>query len=656
MPITSTTARLSLLLLAFWISAEATAGQSVWTSLGGPAGGTTLSLAIDSATPETFYASVAEKGLFRSTDAGAHWTRLGGDLPPGQVPYLLVSNPGHPGTLFAAFSQPQRVFETGDGGSTWRALEGAPFVGLDWLAFGSGSPAVGYAFNGSWYASTDGGETWQLQGTPPFGYVSLIAVDANLASTAAVFADQQVFVTRDGGAHWMAATSGLPDDDQVQGLLFDPKTAGRLFAWMAFRGVFRSDDAGSHWQPAGLSAIDGDIQGALWALTVTADGSRLYAGTRRGTDSGSEIYEIYVRERGASRWRLGGPEAVSSPLPPLFLVADPLDPLTLLAGTWGRGLALSHDGGITWTYRDDGFDAARIASLIADPRHRRVYYAGDVASRIWLTRDDGATWELLAEDLGAILAIDPRRPHTLYANGPSRSDDGGKHWTSLAAESLFSCQFFGRLVVDPLDSTLYLLLEGNNGFGCHNPGNVIYKRLDRGRIWTVVPEPTGGVNDLAIGVQHAQPEASVLFALTYAGVERSTDGGDTWSASSQGLGQLNGTIGMAVSANSRVLYLNSGDGIFRSVDGAVRWERRGADVLAPSGFLTLTVDPLAPDTVYGYGGGRFFRSLDGCASWMEFSAGLSRLHLTGPLAVDSMHPGRIRAASENSGVIEIQLP
>ncbi|HVT57087.1 MAG TPA: hypothetical protein VHR45_01695 [Thermoanaerobaculia bacterium] len=139
---------------------------------------------------------------------------------------------------------------------------------------------------------------------------------------------------------------------------------------------------------------------------------------------------------------------------------------------------------------------------------------------------------------------------------------------------------------------------------------------------------------------------------------RSDDGGKTWSESKLGLPSDFKFTGFTLSRDSGWLYLSGYEVgqnqrlLFRSEDGTRTWKP-----LAPSPEpFVLVADPHVPTTVYGFGGGRFFHSLDGGASWTEHSAGLERFELTGPLLLDPHRPGVVLAGTACGLVIEIELP
>nr|MDP9122052.1 hypothetical protein [Acidobacteriota bacterium] len=412
---------------------------------------------------------------------------------------------------------------------------------------------------------------------------------------------------------------------------------------------------------AGLGSVPG-LDGSMWGLVVSADGAHLYGGVTRSAGGASVLSEIYERTLGQSAWRLAGPPL---PFEATLLAQDPANPAGLLAGTAGGGLLRSLDGGTTWKASSQGMEGARIVDLTADPSRPARFYAIDSLATLWRSTDSGATWTALAGNIGGPLTVDPHRPNTLYSRGPSRSDDGGLHWRSLRSShsrgpDLFHCQEWFKQAVDPLaDATIYLIMLGSNSIGCHSPGVFLYKSSDGGRHWAVLNPPSQFIYDLGVAAGPAtvaRPARSLVYLLDSDAVVRSRDGGATWTRQALGLAPGGQTSSMAVSADGRLLYVYSSEGVLRSQDGATTWQRLPPAPLQDSTSLTLVIDPLASSTLYGYAKDRFFRSQGGGASWTEFSAGLRWAILNGPLAFDRLHPGRILAASLNSGVIEIDLP
>ena len=118
-------------------------------------------------------------GLYRSTDAGMTWTRLGSGLP-GKVTDLIL-DPSAPDTLFASVSSLESgVFQSRDGGGSWKPVSsGLPSgVPVRDLAMDPSRPATLYAATAAGVFFTDkGGRRWSRLGGPRAAPATSVAVD-----------------------------------------------------------------------------------------------------------------------------------------------------------------------------------------------------------------------------------------------------------------------------------------------------------------------------------------------------------------------------------------------------------------------------------------------------------------------------------------------
>ncbi len=116
-------------------------------------------IAIDPVNPETVYAG-STKGLFRTTNGGQQWERIGLNLPDPFVSSLLV-HPNDPAQLYVG--GPGGVWKSSDGGKTVQAMnKGLATLNIRTLAMSPRNPQELFAgTNGSGlYHSLNGGETW----------------------------------------------------------------------------------------------------------------------------------------------------------------------------------------------------------------------------------------------------------------------------------------------------------------------------------------------------------------------------------------------------------------------------------------------------------------------------------------------------------------
>ncbi len=185
--------------------------------------------------------------IYESTNTGASWRALSGDLTAGgrAAVRALVIAPSNPRTVYATTND-QRLLVSEDGGATWRLarenLSGWPRV-MRQLAVDPADDRVAYAaisrFGGERVLETqDRGHTWNSIGAGlPNAPTNTVAVYRQ-AGQRLIFAglDTGVYLSRNGGQTWSEYGSNLPQAP-VQDLVVDPGR-NRLIASTLGRGVW----------------------------------------------------------------------------------------------------------------------------------------------------------------------------------------------------------------------------------------------------------------------------------------------------------------------------------------------------------------------------------------------------------------------------------
>ena len=219
--------------------------------------------------------------------------------------------------------------------------------------------------------SSDGGDTWEvvrsLDGSDAMGWA---------------FADEEIlvgghpglYVSSDGGETFEQRNEGLPNTD-VHALGAGEKV---IYAGIAGAGTFASTDSGRTWEPRSAE-VGGAFIGRI--LVDPADDDHLIAPDMQGGAMES-------RDGGRSWESLGGVEGA------MWVSWDPSD-IEVVVVTAVGSAARSRDGGRTW----DALEIPAGASIVEfSPDGPETLYAAvheDPEARVWISTDDGETWDQL---------------------------------------------------------------------------------------------------------------------------------------------------------------------------------------------------------------------------------------------------------------------
>jgi photosystem II stability/assembly factor-like uncharacterized protein len=270
----------------------------------GPVGNRIISIAGVPANANIYYAGAASGGIFKTTDAGAHWDAVFDDQDVSSI-----------GSIAIAPSDPTVVW----------AGTGESFIRSN-ISIGNGI-----------YRSLDAGRTWTRMGLEKTGRIGRIVIDPRAPDVVVACAlghaygpqeERGVFRTGDGGKNWertlfVDANTGCSD------VAMDPNNPRTLFAGMweieihtwgrvsggAGSGLFKSTDGGVTWKrltehglpKAPVGKVSAQVarsrSNRVYALIETGDGmptnhgEKTQSGSLWRSDDGGENWELVSSDR-----------------------------------------------------------------------------------------------------------------------------------------------------------------------------------------------------------------------------------------------------------------------------------------------------------------------------------------------------------------------
>ncbi|MDF1694806.1 MAG: T9SS type A sorting domain-containing protein [Saprospiraceae bacterium] len=446
-------------------------------------------------------------GIFKTTDGGANWTRLGNGLPEGKLirPGLAMYE-GNPDVVYSIFVHDnmdtlcnsgyhmEGIYKTSDAGESWTEVPTAEETGLPCNVLGGFGWYFGkirvspfdediiYVLGVDMYDTKDGGQTWN-RSTPPWWSYDVHADKHDL-----MFDGTDMYLTTDGGAYkGNVFTEEWEDIENIISTQF-------------YRVAVSPHDVGSYFGGAQDNGTTGGNESFVndWPRIFGGDGFQMvfhptnpliyYVETQRGN--------IRVTFDGGENYENGSAGLTGSRNWDMQYIMSKVDPSLLYTGTNRMFRSFVIDGQPDWqSISGDLTDTLdtygiehNITTLDESPVNENILYCGLSDGFVWRSLNFGTTWEQINDGL-------PRR------------------YISDIKASLYD------------ENTVYLTIQG---YKDNDNTPYIYKSTNNGDDWVSINGnlPQIAINDILI--LPGDPEENTIFVGTDGGVFFTQNGGETW--------------------------------------------------------------------------------------------------------------------------------
>lgn len=412
-------------------------------------------------------------------------------------------------------------------------------------------------------------------GGPMGGIIGDIAIDSkdNIYAGAYPFFTTYagLYKSTDNGNSWKKIMPDI-EDAEVYGIYITEDD--HIWLGTNFQGrIYLSTDSGETWE----NKRNGYDTGECWAFGESKDGV-LFAGD-------GQYYKLFRSTDYGDNWEF------SATLRPLVFATDSNN--IVYAGTQD-GLFGTTDNGITWAQNNFLKDIP-VATILIDNENNIYCGTGyyDNGNGVYLSTNDGVSWEHLGLDSMIVLTLEFDSEGTLFAgtkdNGLFKTTDKGQTW-SQHTNGLYQKQVF-RLEINSNDDIF---------IGSEEEG--VFRSTDNGDEFKEIGLPISNAKDIKFF------RDSLLFASTPSGVQKYNISTKKWT----NIG-LHDVFGLDITESGTIYAATFADGLFKSTNFGKDWTK--TSLTTDTLMSVYNVLAIGKDTVLAATGANLRKSTDGGNTW-----------------------------------------
>jgi photosystem II stability/assembly factor-like uncharacterized protein len=543
-----------------------------------------------------------ERGVYKTSDGGKTWKKVLAGANGSTGCGLIAMSPQEPNTIFASLWDFRRrgwtfrsggpgsgLYKSTDAGEHWTELNDSSSKGLPekpWgrvaLAVAPAKPQVVYANieskNSALFRSDDGGKSWNRLDSSrfmiwrPFYFGNLI-VDPKDENK--IFKpDGPLLLSVNGGQSFSIVSSGAHGD--FHDIWIDPANPNVVYTGDD-GGLWRSEDGGTRWK----HQFNLPVSQFYHVSLDNANPYHVYGGLQDNSSwVGDSSYPNGVTN---SRWEnmYGGDG--------FWMFEDPSDSAYIYAesqgGDIGRVNRYTHENRDIQPLPEYGEKKLRFnwnTPIHMSPNEKGTIYIG--SEFLFRSRDHGQSWERISPDLttndpekqkqeesgGVTVDNSAAEMHTsIYSISESPKNgqiiwvgtddgnlqitrDGAKTWTNVVGNvpDLAKNSWVSTVEASRFDEAVAYATFDRHTFGDLKP--YAYKTTDYGKTWTALPVQQNEVRGYAHVIKEDAVDHNLLFLGTEVGLWISVDGGQRWA-------QYKGSSFPAVAVRDLVVHPRESD-------------------------------------------------------------------------------------------------